>query len=234
MIVNSTKNIALNKPCIIGLKKGLTASLIVKYFCKNFKEFYKEVKDESLNEDELTQRLILILDKNKKDLPLTFVKENIEPKPLNKRRVDIGVYSYGNSISDKAMFLLEAKILPTLPLADRETEYLRSEIIKTNKKNIQKIIVTGGVHRFKFSLHGGYLGSGKLAMLAYIKTNDFDHWFNEINSWLKKLVTNNVSDWYLTEDLKKLVKRKVYARSNSHIQRNSKKIKLHHLFVKVQ
>jgi len=107
-----------------------------------------------------------------------------EKSQKGNRTVDIGVYLKGGVL----LFLIEAKVLPT-PLTGgrREHEYVFGG--------------GGGIERFKHENHGLDNQDQLMAncgMIAYIKENDFEHWYSTINQWIKD------APWSSSELLSKL------------------------------
>ncbi|WP_027003709.1 hypothetical protein [Hugenholtzia roseola] len=125
--------------------------------------------------------------------------------------VDIGVYK-----GSLLIFVIEAKILPT-PKGDRkEYEYVYGK--------------GGAIQRFKDNKHGLDDKNNLLeqnAIIAYIKKETFEHWFDKINEWILE------AGWCVEECLTP----KYLNQNDKHLSRHTRidntALKLHHFWVKV-
>jgi hypothetical protein len=86
-------------------------------------------------------------------------------------------------------FVLEAKRLPTPGGKVRQKEYV------VGKK--------GGIERFKRGHHGA--GLSQSAMVGYVSLHDYEHWLQQVNSWIKELtgIHDNI-EWLEDDQLLRL------------------------------
>ncbi len=83
----------------------------------------------------------------------------------------------------QALFPIECKRLPTPKGKDRdEREYV-----------VTKEGTTGGMQRFKLGHHGSTHGFA--VIIGYVQEQDFAHWLNEINGWIRNLSNEAGSAW---------------------------------------
>ncbi len=101
-------------------------------------------------------------------------------------------------------------------------------------KNLRAYVagVTGGIERFKRNSHGQ--GLNQSAILGYIEIENFNFWYNKINTWLKEEATKTSDlNWIDTELLKDLVivEDNLAESSSLHGRLEGEPIKLIHLWV---
>lgn len=182
--------------------------------------------DVKLNEELVTQEIVLYFQREQHIIKVSFLQEN---KELNKRsRVDIGVYPHERKALDLPYFVLEAKRLPA-PSAPRKKEYV-SLVEETKRK--------GGIERFKLGLHGEYLTH--CGMIGYVEKETFEHWLKEVNTWIEEIVSAKSDpdvEWKIEEKLKLAIDKGKYAMLDSRCFRRHKgiddEIKLSHFWVKI-
>jgi hypothetical protein len=85
---------------------------------------------------------------------------------------------------------LECKRLPT-PLGGERDE---REYVITNKGT------TGGIQRFKQGLHAST--HSQAAMIAYVQEKTLDHWFAEVQKWIRELSERGEHDWSAADSLR--------------------------------
>lgn len=90
----------------------------------------------------------------------------------------------GRAYSDFDTILpIECKRLPTPPGAKREAQ----EYVATTVGS------KGGIQRYKEGKHGA--GHQRAALIAYVQEESFDHWLNQIRSWILDLCTACTPGW---------------------------------------
>lgn len=142
----------------------------------------------------------------------SFMRENAQK---GSHTVDISAYEGATLI-----FVIEAKSLPTpsgtkqKPRSDHEYVYGKG----------------GGIQRFKDGWHGVDNQDrtfSECGMIAYVKENDFDFWFEKINHWVLD------AGWVASEQLEKVTIDKTAILSSNHSRQDNSMIRLHHFWVKV-
>lgn len=128
-------------------------------------------------------------------------------------KVDIGVHFRGGVL----IFTIEAKVLPNP---------------KKNKgKDHQYVHGNGaGIQRYKDENHGIDLEERLLSqngMMAYVKNQDFNHWFSTINQW----VTD--ASWPENEKLEIVSFNKIARLKSNHLRKGGTQVILHHFWVDV-
>jgi len=217
---------AQSRPLFNNLKRGSTILLIINFIETILPLFRLHCKDRRLNEEELTQELVIILLQNIKfEFPFRFIAEYRDIHTIGadrRRRVDIGVVPSETEKGTNSFFCIEAKCLPTLPFVKREREY----VIGGNNN--------GGVERFKRELHGKELPEN--AMIGYINSQSFNYWFTSINKWINDLSVSNTDSsitWKKTEELTKVRLNDVSAIYKSQNIRKNDFVYIHHIWIKM-
>jgi hypothetical protein len=121
-----------------------------------------------------------------------------EEKQTGSRRVDISALPIAGGIigniyhSIYAPFLvLEGKRLPAPPPISREQEYVTGGAEKS-----------GGIQRFKLSLHGA--NQRTAAIVGYIQSGTLQSWHSKINQWIRDLASKTTAveeKWFVDEQL---------------------------------
>lgn len=146
-----------------------------------FPGFLKQTNTLSINEDGITSKLEIFLQRQARQGDEIFMFQFQTPLSNTKRTTDISVLQTSLYSSTEPFFLIEAKRLPT-PGSGREREYVQGN--------------HGAIERFKRSQHGKGLGTS--AVLGYIEDNSFEHWQKEVCSWITALINSNSDvtiDW---------------------------------------
>ena len=182
-------------------------------------------------EDKLNLQLCKFLGvQANKEFPM--IRFDHEEPQVGRRRVDMSA-SPAKSIFFEAklytiydpVLVLEGKRLPT-PSSSREKEYVTGP---TPKK------ISGGIQRFKLSLHGAKLNL--VAIIGYVQGHSVCHWHKKINGWISELVDNPIGDgciWAANETLNPLAEDKTKAIASyrsTHSRTLGDKIELHHLWI---
>ena len=182
-----------------GIEPNDSINAVIEFIKNNFKgfsTFYKSKK--ANNEKGLNQKLCIFLNQNLKNEPFFFQHEFIEnTESGSSPQVDIGTIAkvenmavFENEYTDDSFFSLEAKRLPQ-ERKDREKEYV-----------IGSDSVSGAMERFKKGIHGSRIKFA--AIVGYIQSDDFDHWFLKINSWIEELANDDSQEmWTLDDKIKK-------------------------------
>jgi len=183
-----------------GIETDGTIKAVVSFIREHFKSFAAKYKDEiEQNENMITQKLCIHLNRNAKQQPFFFHSEFMEKVASGTSpQVDIGVLSDLEKITiadkvygeDECFFSIEAKRLPT-PGTNREKEY----VIGHNRE-------CGGIERFKKGIHGPNLTHA--AIIGYVQGETFNHWFLQINNWINELTSENGGIWEATDCLRKV------------------------------
>lgn len=86
---------------------------------------------------------------------------------------------------------IECKRLPVPPGSARDPR----EYVATNTG------IGGGIQRFKFGKHGAaHVVAG---LIAYVQAGSFDHWFQEIATWIDDLRASGASGWSAADHLRR-------------------------------
>jgi hypothetical protein len=138
---------------------------------------------------------------------------------------DLYFYNLEEGITNTALFVIEAKILPTPSPAKREKEYVIGENFKVSGAKE----CNGGIERFKLEKHGFTLKESGL--IAFIENDNFTNWINKINTWIEDISKIN-SEWSIDEKINNLEIDQDYSYSKSKAKINlSKEILLHQIIV---
>ena len=206
----------------LSIPKGSTVSVLVECF-RQTTPFFQSAKSQSnlikpLNENKLTQILVEQIDfQIRKKLVAVGVKNQYSDLFLGTKGIpDFYFHALEEGRTSEPLFVCEAKRLPA-PTGSLNTEYVIGD-----KQN-------GGIERFKIGKHGqGFKESG---MIGFVESNTFDHWNNEVNSWINTLA-NKSDKWNTDEILNMLEKEETYGYLNSVVHRNSDDdLKLHHFWI---
>lgn len=185
-------------------KPNMPVSKVVHYVEENLVEFSKQCTNSSIrNELGLTEEFCDILNYRADGYPFWFHNESLEDKTKGSSpRIDIAVKTRQKvKINSKTylhkerFFAFEAKILGVKELY-RKQEYLIGKDEHGNPKHC------GGIERFKRYKHGQ--GLDYAGLIGYVLKQDFDFWYNEINSWIDKLIQNNIDNqikWTVNDKL---------------------------------
>lgn len=179
-----------------GIEVDASVLSVLDFVKINLSVFVKKNKGAvSMNENGLTQKLCILLNRIKDKEPFFFQPEDMEDKNRgNSPKIDVGVFSDKEKITvydttygeDDSFFKIEAKRLAKISVA-REKEYV------IGRMGQDKYLETGGIERFKKGIHGKNLRHA--AIIGYIQNEDFDYWFNLINSWITELITQKGNFW---------------------------------------
>ena len=157
------------------------------------------------NEDQHSTALCVYM--NNRCADFCFSRENNQK---GSRTVDIGVYK-GSIL----FFTIEAKLLPTPKGSNRnEHEYVYGK--------------GGGIQRFKNNNHG--LDNrdnllNKNGLIAYLKENDFQYWYQKINQWIVD------ANWAESEKLKKNYFNSIAKLQSRHIRKGNSEVILYHFWI---
>lgn len=121
--------------------------------------------------------------------------------------------------SHEPLFIVEAKILPT-PKPSKEREATEYVFYKQVKKQ-------GGIERFKKEKHGK--GLSECGMLAFIKNENYQYWFSEINNWIDEISLEKNTLWNKNERL--LNQNLEFNYHISEVKREKDTLKLHHFWL---
>jgi len=146
------------------------------------------------SEEDLNGQLCKFLNATSRD-SFSMVLFHHEERQTGRRRVDLSalprksiwVGPRHHTLYDPFL-VFEGKRLPA-PSRPREREYVTGHAE-----------TTGGIQRFKLSLHGADLDVA--AMIGYIQAKSSSHWFDTINDWIAELATSDSEpEWQADECL---------------------------------
>jgi len=208
----------------ISIPKGKTISVIVQILKKVPDLFISALNNDSilkpLNEDKLTQILVeqinaLLLEQ---EFPIQALTQYQDIYLGSKGKPDFYFTEIEKGKTNKPLFVVESKILPTPPPKEREKEYVIG--VKEN----------GGIERYKIEKHGK--GLNECGLIGFIKENEFEYWQTQLNVWIDEIAINN-SFWNIDEKIKIKEKKTNFAflRSIAHRQSINDLI-LYHFWIK--
>jgi hypothetical protein len=141
-----------------------------------------------------------------------FNRENAQ---VGSSTVDIGIYK-----GEILMFVIEAKLLPTPSGTPQKPRYEYEYVYGKG----------AAIQRFKDMQHGvdntdvPFSDSG---VIAFIKNNDFDSWFEKVNQWISD------AKWDTSERLQKVNLNTTATLLSAHTRTDGTMIRLHHFWVNV-
>jgi hypothetical protein len=231
MIIDEQQN---NAVPISSISKTTTIQKIINSVKITSPYFKKAISDVNIlrpiNENKYTQVFVQQLNTQLRKANYTFIA-GVQYSELfyNVKGIpDLYFYNSEEGTTNTALFVIEAKILPTpLPLK-REKEYVIGENFKTSGEKD----CNGGIERFKIEKHGFSLSESGL--IAFVEKNNFVDWSIKINSWIEDLSKSD-SNWFPEETLKFSENdNNDYAQLISIVKINlTKEIKLHHFWITV-
>ncbi|MEO6230285.1 MAG: hypothetical protein ABIP10_09175 [Ferruginibacter sp.] len=171
-----------------------------------FPGFLKQTNTISINEDGITSKLEIFLQRQSRLDDEIFMFQFQTPLSNTKRTTDISVLYTSLFSSVEPIFLIEAKRLPT-PGSGREREYVKGNL--------------GAIERYKRSQHGK--GMELSAIIGYIEDNSFDFWLTEVCSWINDLINSNTDTTiaWSSNDLLKFVE--CFSSSNKYKSQHDRK-----------
>ncbi|TAE74419.1 MAG: hypothetical protein EAZ85_04755 [Bacteroidetes bacterium] len=150
----------------------------------------------------------------------TFMREQAS----GRFTVDIGVLWNSDVI-----FNIEAKFLPT-PDSKKAKPNSKTPKRDTHEYVYKNVGINAGIERFKKCEHGRDNDKKLLpenGMIAYIKEQDFDYWFDKINEWIKE------AGWCYSEILYTKYPNRDDIFISTHSRTDGSNVILHHFWVKV-
>ena len=86
-----------------------------------------------------------------------------------------------------------------------------------------------GYYRHKFRMCGVEI------MLGYVQEKDFNHWFDNVNSWIAALISDKSEkpEWTKEEQIKKIQITDIGEYQSTHCRIKEKPILLHHFWIKL-
>jgi hypothetical protein len=147
------------------------------------------------------------------NLPI-FAKMLTDKINLTKIGEDIISGEIANLLNDKLressgyVFLFEAKKGPDIlifaaPYKPFSQKLFVIEAKRLHSRNSNDYVRTG-IGRFKKEEHGKQ--DNIAAMLGYVQENNFDHWYNKVNSWINALIPDEKENprWAADEQISKI------------------------------
>lgn len=214
------------------LRPNESLDVVWQHLYEGLRALAEEEEDYQLNQNEngLTQRLMILLEKPPQYRPYFFRTEDMEnDRDGHSPRADIvarardggGVVVNGVPCAGGERFLvLEAKRLPT-PETGREKEYL------TGRR--------GGVSRFKQGLHARDVKT--VGIIAYVQRYAFDYWKQTINGWVDELIATSTPELPWDEqdrlELEERSARLARFRSNNLRSSDNQRLAMRHIWVQL-
>ncbi len=131
--------------------------------------------------------------------------------------VDIGVFHKNSGL---LIFTIEAKLLPT-PKGTK----------KSPRNEYEYVYGKGaGIQRFKEGKHGVDNRDRNIpinGLIAFVKENDFNHWYTKINQWILD------AGWNSSEQLQKIHINTTAKLKSTHPRVDGSEVVLHHFWVDV-
>lgn len=185
-----------------------------------FPKFLKEQNLSSLNENIITSKLEIYLQRQARLTNEVFMFQFQCPESNSKRSTDMSVIYASPFSSTESFFVIEAKRLPT-PGTGREREYVQGNL--------------GAMERFKRGHHGKNLQQS--AIFGYIEEESYPHWHGAVCSWINELIAGNNDATILwnTDDLLSFLKTvngiNLYQSLNARLE--STQIRLTHYWINI-
>lgn len=208
----------------ISLPKGKTISFIVKTIKEVPAYFISALKNtdvtKPLNENKLTQVLVEQINAVLLEKEFSILAQNQYSDLFygSKGIPDFYFYESEKGKTNKPLFIVESKILPSPLPKTREKEYVIGD-----KKN-------GGIERFKIEKHGK--GLNECGIVGFVKNDNFDFWKDNINSWINEL-SNNDDFWNKDERIILKERTEIFALLHSIAHRKEKiDLLLYHFWIK--
>lgn len=230
MIIDEQHN---NAVPISSISKTTTIQKIINSVKITSPYFKKAISDsrilKPINENKYTQVFVQQLNIQLIKANYTFLAGEQYSELFHKVKgiPDLYFYNLEEGITNTALFVIEAKILPTPSPTKREKEYVIGENFKASGEKE----CNGGIERFKIEKHGFTLKESGL--IAFVENDNFTNWINKINIWIEDL-SKTKSDWSIDEKLNNLEidvdNDYSYSKSRAKID-VSKEILLHHFWI---
>ncbi len=209
----------------ISISKGKTISFIVNMIKEVPSYFLLALKNtdiiKPLNENKLTQVLVeqinaILLEK---EFPILAQNQYIDLFSGTKGIPDFYFYESEKGKTNKPIFIVESKVLPTPLPKTREKEY----VIGENKN--------GGIERFKIGKHGK--GLNICGIVGFIENESFGFWQEKINSWIYEL-SNGDNFWNKDEKIimKENLDISAFLNSIAH-RKDDNDLLLYHFWIKI-
>lgn len=216
---------------ISSISKTTSIQKIINSVKTTTPHFKKAISDyrilKPINENKYTQVFVQQLNIQLINANLTFLAgEQYSELFHNVKGIpDLYFYNLEEGITNTAIFVIEAKILPTPLPASREKEYVVGENFKPSGEKV----CNGGIERFKLEIHGFSLSNSGL--IAFIERDSFTDWIIKIDKWIEELSLINPS-WSNEEKLQylEILDDYSYLKSIAKID-ISKEIVLHHFWI---
>lgn len=141
-----------------------------------------------------------------------FNRENAQ---VGSSTVDIGIYK-----GEILMFVIEAKLLPTPSGTPQKPRYEYEYVYGKG----------AAIQRFKDRQHGvdnADIPFSDSGVIAFIKENDFNFWFEKVNQWISD------AKWNTSEQLQKVSINTTPTLLSAHTRIDGTMIRLHHFWVYV-
>lgn len=201
------RQLDIRKDLDYSIAKGLHQTKILGLLRNNLPKFSKDFKIAAPNVN------VNLEDYISQELQF-FLNNQVRPGSylfgFQAKGPDIFVRQFGARIHGLILLYIEAKRLPPTSSQD---------YVKT------------GIRRFKKEEHGKQHDTA--AMLGYVQEKDFNHWHNEINSWIAALTSDKSENprWTKEEQINKVQITDIGEYQSTHHRISKKPIKLHHFWI---
>lgn len=174
MLRNYNKTYQGNIDFSTDRKAVLAVQTFLEKHLSDFPEFLKKEANSPLNEDSITSKLEIFLQRQARISEEVFMFQFQYPESNSRRTTDMSILYASPFASTESIFAIEAKRLPT-PGSGRQKEYVQGNL--------------GAMERFKRNQHGKHLLQS--AVLGYVEKEDFSFWHNEVCKWINDLIATN-------------------------------------------
>ncbi len=167
------------------------------------------------NENQHSEAFCNFMNLQSRHQNITLISFSREVPQKGSRTIDIGVY-----LGSILIYTIEAKLLPT-PKGSKSSPRNEHEYVYGKG---------GGIQRFKNNQHGIDHDENLLVengLIAFVKENNFDFWFNKINQWILD------ATWDEDEKLEKIYFHSTAKLHSKHIREDKSYVSLHHFWVYV-
>lgn len=200
----------LQSDLVYTIKHGHQQKQIIAFLQSNISECATKLTGAAksdlltMHEDDISRQIVNLLNDKLREKSGYLFRFEAKEGP------DILIFASPYKAFSLELFVVEAKRLP--PTSNQD--YVKS-----------------GIGRFKKEKHGK--GHGIAAMLGYVQKENFDHWYNEINSWIEDLIaTPDGNPSWIEQDKLHLISRvDVGEYRSTHSRINENPIILHHFWV---
>jgi len=192
-----------------SIKRGFHQTEILAFLRNNLPGFSKDFRNQVA-----TQNVDIYLEDYISQELQFFLNNKVEQSGylfgFQAKGPDIFVRQFGVRVHGLTLLFIEAKRLPSTSSQD---------YVKT------------GIGRFKKEEHGKQ--HDVAAMLGYVQKEDFNHWHNEVNSWIMALISdeNENPRWTKEEQINNVQITDIGEYQSTHCRITKEPITLHHFWL---